>query len=543
MIEPMPSAAVAPVERIAVAVPDWYACEGAAQRLARLAEGAALAVDTATPAQLDTIVRSAPGAYGLLLHPSAEDMLVAAAARGEPPSTALAAWEERTAALLAQCRRLSPRIAVLDPHAVLDDDALAETLGRHLGLALPPDGEGPARSRDAAAGDPVARFLCRLAVLESAPTLAAADALRRYTVPLWSAPDRANLDEALAARTATAREVAPTAHDQAEIDALTDELAATRARLMEAEAQLALLQEQTVLLQEAVGADIFDTATLQHQTIYADDGLTHSAFYPPERRPSDGRPFRWLGREAEAVLPTDISRTRAIRVDLELAVVLNRASVDGLSVTLSGARPVRTQTASLADGSTLLRTEFAVPDSPDPLSLARIGLHAGHMVDLSSRGDPRSVAVGIHKIEIWHMEEPAAGTVLAEVDAAALPAPAFAGQAETPDGAGHARWLDPAHLPAELSVTLDRARPVEVLVHIAQVRNQASLEALALEIDGQPGEPIATEPLGQAGAVKRLRIPAAPDHAGPTRLTLSLTPPPEDAAPTLAIQSIQFRSL
>ncbi|WP_226581715.1 hypothetical protein [Acuticoccus sediminis] len=494
-------------DTVLIAVPSWYAHAPAVARLTRLL-GAAATVDVVEPSQLDACLWSAPGAHALVLHPSAEDFATRAVADGAAPSDAIAAWTRHSAALVLQCRRLAPRITVADPHGASDDDALAESLGARLGLRLAGDGDDPARSREDTGEASVARYLCRLVALESPAVATLAAQLRPHALALWSAPIRTSPDEAVAAFRSLQAGSAPGPA------ASTSGEATLRHRLAEAEAQNALLLEQIALLQEAVGASIFDTATLQHQTIYADDGLTHPAFYPPERRPSDGLSLRWIGNANDAVLPTDISRTRPIRVDVQLAVVINAAALDGFSVTCDGLPAVKVERTRMDDGSILHSSTFDAPASPDPLALVRIGLHIASKVDLTARGDPRFVAVAIHKIDVWQLEAEA-GVV--EIAADTLDAPAFYGVEALPDGRRF-RWMG-RETAAVVPVGGATAGAMRVEVHMPLVIHRRCLDGLELSLDGVAPEVTRIEPAGDGGAIKSAVFP---DGGVPGELALSL---------------------
>ncbi|ORE95830.1 hypothetical protein ATO13_03190 [Stappia sp. 22II-S9-Z10] len=469
--------AVAVSGRILLAAPQWYDCAAALARLTALFTGAGVAAETMEPVRLDAAMWPAPGAlpvHGLILHPSAEDYTTAAARRGTPPAAAIADWTHHTAALLAQCARIA-RLTVLDPHAVLDDDRLADSLGAHLGLTLTGDATPPARSRDEDASAAVTRYLCRLAVMETPEVGELAAALAPRVLSLWSAPPAAGIGDALATHATLA---AGTGHGGG-VDPVVH--AALAHRLAEAEAQIALLVEQIVPLQEAVGAAIFDSATLQHQTIYAEDGLTHPAFYPPERRPADGRPLRWIGREDDAVVATDISRTRPVRVDVEIAVTISQAALKGFSVSVDGKAPLSVEVVRLDDGSWRQSSTFAPPAAPDPLALTRVGLHIAAKTDLTSRGDPRALAVGIHKIDVWQIEgDTGSGTV--EIAAADLTAPAFYDLERHPSGAAF-RWMGREEA-ATHALAASLPERVSAVVEMPLAISQRAVDGFALTLGG-----------------------------------------------------------
>ncbi len=509
-------------QAILIAAPPWYDCTAALGRLTRLLEPAGVPVEHLAPAQLDARLWRVPTARALVLHPSAEDCATAAVKAGDTPTAAIMAWTRHSVTLVLQCRRLGTRCAVLDPHGVADDDGLSEALAAHLDLPLESDTDDPHRSREDTAAEGVARFICRLAALEEPAVHELSAALRPFTLALWSAPIRTTLDEALAAHQALAAGTS-TAPATSARTASDDELAAVHARLAEAEGQNALLLEQIALLQEAVGASIFDGATAQHQTIYADEGLTHPAFYPPERRPSDGLSLRWIGNEDDAILPTDISRTRPLRVDVQIAVSADAAALDGFSVTCDGIAPIAVTRTRTDDGSWLHSSTFAPPQNPDPLALVRLGLHIASKVDLTDKGDPRSLAVGIHKIEIWQLDadredEDEDGI---ELGVDSLTAPAFSPVEALPSGERF-RWMG-QEKSAILPLMGERRGAMRVEVHMPLTTHRRCVEELAISLDGAPADRVLIEPLGDGGAIKSAIFEAGPGPLETLSLTLGAT--------------------
>ncbi|UOM34195.1 hypothetical protein [Acuticoccus sp. I52.16.1] len=522
--------ASAPPQMVLLAAPPWYDCGAALARLTRLLEGAVASVEPIAPTQLDARLWGASAAHALLLHPSAEDFATAAVRDGAAIHEAIAAWTRHSATLVLQCRRLGTRCTLLDPHATIDDDALAATLGAHLGLPLAGDADAPHRSRQESAAASVVRFLCRLAALEEPAVESLAAALRPSALPLWSAPIRTSLDEALAALAAprTPTDAGPTAADRAE-------LAATRARLAEVEGQNAQLHEQIALLQEAVGVTNFDGTTPQHQTIYADESLTHPAFYPPERRPSDGLSLRWIGNEDDAVLPTEIGRTRALRVDVQIAVIINMAALDGFSVTCDGLTAVEVVRTKMDDGGWLHSSTFAAPANPDPLALVRLGLHVTSKLDLTDKGDPRFLSVGIHRVDLWQLDEApiADGTLDLGVDA--FPAPAFAAAESLPTGERVRRLGGDAVV--DLSVEI--AGPLRVEVFLPRVAERRQVEGLRIALGEAIPERTEITPLGDHGAVKTALFESAAGPRGP--LTLMPDTAVTSETPGLAVARILVR--
>lgn len=243
--------------------------------------------------------------------------------------------------------------------------------------------------------------------------------------------------------------------------------------------------------------------------IVLDERFSHPAFYFAERI-APGREFRWMGREAEAILPTTIPRTRAVRVDVHIEVYVNEETLEGLQLHIDGEPAITSECEHLDDGRVCKRFIVPAPREPDPFARMNVGLVLDTRVDMTPHGDPRRLAVAISRIEVVQLTEDDTRSVTGW--RRTVPADSFRHavfhQAERDEDGQRFAWAgadDHGHITVNLP-------PGEAMRIDAYIVVQASEEALNTFRFGI-GERLATtyslEPRGQGQIVKRaeMRVP------------------------------------
>ncbi|MBJ3775698.1 hypothetical protein [Acuticoccus mangrovi] len=135
------------------------------------------------------------------------------------------------------------------------------------------------------------------------------------------------------------------------------------------------------------------------EVIVFDDSFSDPAFYPVERRGSDGLVFRWMGRQDEATIPTKINRASPVRIEVHLAHFIDTVALDGLRIGIDGRYAYNYSTKVFDSGNTLKTAEFDFYDD-DPDDLIVVNLKVLTKTDLSDRGDNRTLAVAVHKLVV-----------------------------------------------------------------------------------------------------------------------------------------------
>lgn len=129
-----------------------------------------------------------------------------------------------------------------------------------------------------------------------------------------------------------------------------------------------------------------------------DGSLTHPAFYGAEERPADRLPFRWMGRADRADFAVAVPRHREREVSVVLAMVIDEAAFEAFTVRLDEREPLALHRDSHAADTLRVTARFAAGPAAGPHSL--VSLLAPVAVDLSERGDPRTVSVAVHSVEV-----------------------------------------------------------------------------------------------------------------------------------------------
>ena len=307
--------------------------------------------------------------------------------------------------------------------------------------------------------------------------------------------------------------------------AVTEDAATLRAALAEARAENGRLRQALVLLQNRLLQHYTDADRIHRETIHLDEHCTNPAFHFVERIGPD-RPFRWFGRERTAWFVTTIPRTRAVRVDLYVEVMIGESTLDALEVHADGVFATRTETDYLDNGA--VRRSFYVPPPAEPTPHARLklGLIAGERVKPQGEDD-RLLAVGLSRIEITQLDDETfadAARWHRTLPAAAIGHPAFHPTERRPGDDAAYRWFG-AELDAAFPVAPPPGRPVRVEAHLVHHASDAALADFRIAIGPRTATRYETTAAPDGTLVKAAarRGPGAPgDRIAPVALRLSL---------------------
>ncbi|ORE95900.1 hypothetical protein ATO13_03540 [Stappia sp. 22II-S9-Z10] len=482
-----------------------------------------------------------------------ESVLVEAMGRGVQPSGSIGPWVTAATALLAELRaRQAIGKSEGGEHgaALLVDMAELElhpsaTADRALGR--PVAGEEDAwrqRGRRVMRGDPVLRALARVCV-------AAAPKARKLSAELAEAAGQdttpaVDADSAFLYYTGILQRRDPGVEDLA-ATALA-EITAERDR---ARAETASLRAALAARQNAAGVT----------SISLGETFTHPAFHGFERTAS-GRPFRWMGLQNEAVIPTHIPAMAALKVTVVLEVVIDGKALGALDIGVNGRFATRTQTAMLPNGqiakTAIVEMPTAADGTPEGDETLSIWLRQNHSVDLSATGDPRCVGCGISYITVEPAAPPrgkaaeATPTDAVAPKPAAEPAPEPEPEPEAPapyrvpglagplditrsrddegreivtlfvrgafdeaafhpletmeDGTSFA-WMGRAQEQA-FTIVIPIDRPVAVEAHLPMVLDDAAVDALEIEFDQHSPDETSVARLEGSAVVKTAIFPA-----------------------------------
>ncbi|WP_226581712.1 hypothetical protein [Acuticoccus sediminis] len=133
--------------------------------------------------------------------------------------------------------------------------------------------------------------------------------------------------------------------------------------------------------------------------ILVDEGFDEAAFYPLEHRP-DGLPFAWMGVRDEQAFTVTIPLDRPVRVEAHLAVVIDDEALSGLEIEFDQEEPQSVETSG--EGGCIVKSAVFAPIDPtralsEPVQVV---LKATHAVDLTDKGDGRTLSVGLHKLVV-----------------------------------------------------------------------------------------------------------------------------------------------
>ncbi|WP_139312822.1 hypothetical protein [Acuticoccus yangtzensis] len=175
-------------------------------------------------------------------------------------------------------------------------------------------------------------------------------------------------------------------------------LSAVEERLGALETTLSTLYAKNVALVPDLVPD-HPVAEQASATLWLDMGFDHPAFYTYEAR-GDGLGYHWIGRENSATFTLPVTRRQPRRVDVYVVISINDKTLNGLTISCDGRTPASYDQTKCPDGTIRKSATFdAVPGSAGA-ALTDVKLSIGAKVDLTPQGDPRTLAVGIHKIVV-----------------------------------------------------------------------------------------------------------------------------------------------
>ena len=135
------------------------------------------------------------------------------------------------------------------------------------------------------------------------------------------------------------------------------------------------------------------------EVLTAQKHFDRPAFYHLERQ-DDRTMFRWMGREDEETFTVTIARDRPLRVTAHLVHAIDRAALDGFEIGLGEAFADEYELTLPSGGGAIKTATFTLPDATPEPSPVRLTLRLKSKVDLSSRGDPRTLGVAVSKIVV-----------------------------------------------------------------------------------------------------------------------------------------------
>lgn len=451
---------------------------------------------------------AAPGTRALVLHEGLEEALYAALEAGASPLSVLSAKGREAAAIAARLTHYEGKGVTLSVDRAARDPFLGVALKAALGI------DGADQPPLAAARDPLPAALVS-AIAAHPEAVRAVSALKPFELP--GVAPAFDLSAAFDAYVAEPAKGTVPPRPGIFVDGTDAELPQTpeglRDALLRERALRRRLGEEVGLLQEALGGAFTDTETLPHQTIAVDD-LDEAAFYGLERRSADGLPFRWIGKERTAVHLTDLPRAGPAMVEVVLAVVISPASLTGFSFTLDGVAPAFVETVN-EGGSVTLRGYFDTPAEQNSLGRTRLTLEAGHVEDLSASGDPRCLAVGVHKVTVSALKDLDLAALAQSVrqmvfHADTFTSPAFHALERVGEGPLF-RWMG-KRTEALFRTEVRQFDPLVVTVEMPVALNRATVDALEIFIDDRHGAAITRE-TADGVLVREARFEAPTDRA------------------------------
>lgn len=507
-----------------VVVPAPCTPDALLERLTEFAERSGLTLDLA---QGPVLPAGEAGHVVLLFRPAAA-AIVAQMESGEAPAAALERWIEATGAVLAIADELGGAASLID----------VETPGpglARLSLAL---GADPAGADDGAAvaGEAADPVLLALA----GATLAASEPARRLTARLeavagpgvTSAPATPDPDAAFARYLALLSQghegepaaFAPVALGPQDADRLKAEIA-------EIAAERDALLEQLAETQDALVSAYTEHRVLRRQVIALDKDFAHPAFYSLEHVSPD-RPFRWMGREAEAVIATLVPCDRPVRVAVQIELAVSDTALEGLQIGADGVYAEHTETERLPNGSFRKCAIIPPRETESRYTRLTLSLRVRDRKDMSEFGDARTLAVGVSRITVAELGEVIEPPVELPMEGPfrqiivfdeRVNSPAFYGVERRPVDNLVFRWMGRAET-AELPVRLPPGRRVRVSAHLPIFINDAALAGFTFGINGDFAADYEMERTPGGMVVKRavFTVPGTPDGPlAPGRIDLA----------------------
>lgn len=174
-------------------------------------------------------------------------------------------------------------------------------------------------------------------------------------------------------------------------------------RIAALEARVSALEEaltETLSKNAPILMSDFDEAFSERKktTIFVDENFISPAFYWLEQLPPDGTTFRWLGKEQQAHMSVSFSRERPIRVTAHLAVYAGDQALEHFRIGCDGQFAKEYVIEKVGQRGATVSAIF--PQLPRADSVTQLSLRADWRKDLTDRGDPRTLAVGLNKLVV-----------------------------------------------------------------------------------------------------------------------------------------------
>ena len=441
-------------------------------------------------------------------------------AEGTAPSAALEGWIAETDAMLAIADELGSAASLVD---VAAPGPGLDLLARVLGAELP---EGDAADTAAPAGDPVFLALAGAA-------LAGSETARRLTARIAAIAGPGATPEPEADPDAAFeryRELLAGASAPHPVGLGTEAADPLKAEVAALAAERDALLEQLAETQDALVASYTEHRVLRRQVIALGREFSNPAFYDLEHV-SPERPFRWLGREAEALVPTLVPCDRPVRVSVHIELAVSDMALEGLEIGADGVYAEETVTERLANGSFLKSAVIPAREVESRYTRLALSLRTRERRDMSEFGDPRTLSVGVSSITVAELGE--------EIEAPELPtegpfrqsivfderinSPAFYGIERRPADNLVFRWMGRTER-GEVPVRLPSGRRVRVSALMPIVIDDAAFEGFTFGINGHFADEYETERTPDGIIIKRavFTVPGEPDGPlAPGRIDLA----------------------
>ncbi|WMS45354.1 hypothetical protein RDV64_23670 (plasmid) [Acuticoccus sp. MNP-M23] len=173
------------------------------------------------------------------------------------------------------------------------------------------------------------------------------------------------------------------------------------------DARLLAIGLHSLELEEVAEADAGETgieADAENQpdgalrVLTAQKHFDHPAFYHLERR-DDQMMFRWMGREDDQDFTVSIARDRPVRVTAHIAHAIDKAALEGFQIGIEDAFASDYELVLPPEGGAIKSATFTLAN-PAAQTPVRLQLRLKSKVDLSDRGDPRTLGVALSKIVV-----------------------------------------------------------------------------------------------------------------------------------------------
>ena len=303
-----------------------------------------------------------------------------------------------------------------------------------------------------------------------------------------------------------------------------------KAEVAELAAERDALREQLAETQDALVTAYTEHRVLRRQVIALDRDFANPAFYDLEHVSPD-RPFRWLGREAEATITTLVPCDRPMRVTIQIELAVSDTALEGLEIGADGVWAEEMETERLPNGSFRKMAIIPPRETESRYTRLALSLRTRDRKDMSEFGDPRTLSVGVSRITIAElgdeietpelpMEGPFRQTIVFDER---VNNPAFYGIERRPGDNLVFRWMGRAQS-GEVPVRLPSGRQVRVSAYMPIVIDDAAFAGFTFGINGHFADEYQTERSPDGMVIKRavFTVPGEPGGPlAPSRINLA----------------------